>query len=98
MPADQEYATERTNFVSETHYVIHFGNPHLQDHRKRPDTSTLLSYRAVRDAATELGLALPAAATVAKPALAGIAPHVMAGVSSSAAPGALAGTATNPIQ
>jgi hypothetical protein len=61
----------------------------LQDHRKRPDTASLLSNKAVRDAAAELGLDLPAATAVAKPALAGIAPHVMA----SAGPGALAGAA-----
>jgi hypothetical protein len=66
--------------------------PCLQDHRKRPDTSTLLSYRAVQTAAAELGLSLPAVAqSAAKPALMGIAPHVMAGVGSSAGPGALTG-------
>ncbi|WIA21015.1 hypothetical protein OEZ85_005347 [Tetradesmus obliquus] len=81
-PAVQGYSKELTDVVKACLTL---------DHRKRPDTSSLLALRAVRDAAAELGLTLPASAQVAKPALAGIAPHVMAGTGSSAGPGALTG-------
>ncbi|KAF6255804.1 NimA-related protein kinase 4 [Scenedesmus sp. NREL 46B-D3] len=81
-PAVQGYSKELTDVVKACLTL---------DQRKRPDTSSLLGCRAVREAAAELGLDLPPAAQVAKSALLGIAPHVMAGVGSSAGPGAFTG-------